>query len=332
MRPLLTVESVIPRRRRAPRGGARARPPPRERRGGADPRALGPTSSRTGAFWASRAGADPVRSSRSRRQTASPCPRRRRCTRCGIPRSRRPQGIRRDAHGRRALAEGKHRFDDVMRPLPPRALPCRSSPSALGLLALAFHWSSARAQPGSRAAPRVVVGVPLRPPRGARDPPPGDRAAGDRRGDLALRRHATTMRFVGFANFVDILTARGAVRMLASGSFYLVLLVTLLWTVVQHRLPRRHRRCAGAPALAADAATFARSTACCSSCRGPCRATSPRSRGRACSTASSARHRPDPRHQPPLRHQRRADRLVLALLDGASSPTSPPTSGSASRS
>jgi arabinogalactan oligomer/maltooligosaccharide transport system permease protein len=36
--------------------------------------------------------------------------------------------------------------------------------------------------------------------------------------------------YVGFANYVDILTARGG-DLLGSGSFYLVLLVTLLWTV-----------------------------------------------------------------------------------------------------
>ncbi|HRI08655.1 MAG TPA: sugar ABC transporter permease, partial [Nannocystaceae bacterium] len=37
--------------------------------------------------------------------------------------------------------------------------------------------------------------------------------------------------YVGLANFVDILSARGG-PLLASGSFYLVLLVTLLWTLV----------------------------------------------------------------------------------------------------
>jgi arabinogalactan oligomer/maltooligosaccharide transport system permease protein len=36
--------------------------------------------------------------------------------------------------------------------------------------------------------------------------------------------------FVGLANYADILTARGG-ELLASGSFYLVLLVTILWTV-----------------------------------------------------------------------------------------------------
>jgi arabinogalactan oligomer/maltooligosaccharide transport system permease protein len=37
--------------------------------------------------------------------------------------------------------------------------------------------------------------------------------------------------YVGVANFIEILTARGG-PLLASGSFYLVLLVTLLWTVL----------------------------------------------------------------------------------------------------
>ncbi len=39
------------------------------------------------------------------------------------------------------------------------------------------------------------------------------------------------MHYVGLGNFVEILTARGG-ELLGSGSFYLVLLVTLLWTVV----------------------------------------------------------------------------------------------------
>jgi arabinogalactan oligomer/maltooligosaccharide transport system permease protein len=39
-----------------------------------------------------------------------------------------------------------------------------------------------------------------------------------------------TGHYVGLANFVDILTARGG-PLLATGSFYLVLLVTLLWTL-----------------------------------------------------------------------------------------------------
>ncbi|RZL06439.1 MAG: sugar ABC transporter permease, partial [Rubrivivax sp.] len=39
-----------------------------------------------------------------------------------------------------------------------------------------------------------------------------------------------TLRFVGLAHYVSILTARGG-ELLASGSFYLVLLVTLLWTL-----------------------------------------------------------------------------------------------------
>jgi len=41
----------------------------------------------------------------------------------------------------------------------------------------------------------------------------------------------TDMYFVGFANYVDILTARGG-ALLGHGSFWLVLLVTVLWTVL----------------------------------------------------------------------------------------------------
>jgi arabinogalactan oligomer/maltooligosaccharide transport system permease protein len=37
--------------------------------------------------------------------------------------------------------------------------------------------------------------------------------------------------YVGLANYVDILTARGG-ALLATGSFYRVLLVTVLWTAV----------------------------------------------------------------------------------------------------
>jgi hypothetical protein len=40
-----------------------------------------------------------------------------------------------------------------------------------------------------------------------------------------------TSYYVGLANYVDILTARGG-PLLASGSFYRVLLVTVLWTAV----------------------------------------------------------------------------------------------------
>ena len=47
--------------------------------------------------------------------------------------------------------------------------------------------------------------------------------AGSLFGDTAARR------FVGLANFIDILSAQGG-ALLASGSFYVVLLVTLLWT------------------------------------------------------------------------------------------------------
>jgi arabinogalactan oligomer/maltooligosaccharide transport system permease protein len=43
--------------------------------------------------------------------------------------------------------------------------------------------------------------------------------------------HDDSLRYVGLANFISILTARGG-PLLASGSFYLVLAVTVLWTVV----------------------------------------------------------------------------------------------------
>ncbi len=42
---------------------------------------------------------------------------------------------------------------------------------------------------------------------------------------------AGELRYVGIANFIEILTARGG-PLLASGSFYLVLVVTLIWTLL----------------------------------------------------------------------------------------------------
>jgi arabinogalactan oligomer/maltooligosaccharide transport system permease protein len=140
--------------------------------------------------------------------------------------------LRRDAGAETALAEAKSRFDDVRRPLPPPASP------ALGLLALGALglWGALRAiriarAPGLRDEIRrslpaygyvthavVAVGVLVILPLvvGA--------ATSLFAGSNEERR------YVGLANFADILVARGG-PLLASGSFYVVLLVTLLWTV-----------------------------------------------------------------------------------------------------
>ena len=140
--------------------------------------------------------------------------------------------LRRDTTAEVALTEGKHRFDDVHRPLPARAspVPALLVVGVLGLL-LAFQWvrrsreehwgaqlqqswSSYRYVLHAVLAVGVLVIVPL--VIGATT----SLTAGN----------DENLRYVGFANFINILTARGG-PLLASGSFYLVLLVTVLWTV-----------------------------------------------------------------------------------------------------
>ncbi|MCU0687288.1 MAG: sugar ABC transporter permease, partial [Polyangiaceae bacterium] len=138
--------------------------------------------------------------------------------------------FRGDAPSAVALAEAGHRFDDVRRPLPPAAPP---GPFALGLgaLALAGAFALYRRQqttgPGLRAslpayayvalavvAVLVLVVVPL--------------TVGAATSFFAGR--GESMRFVGLAHYANILTARGG-PLLATGSFYLVLLVTVFWTI-----------------------------------------------------------------------------------------------------
>jgi arabinogalactan oligomer/maltooligosaccharide transport system permease protein len=133
-------------------------------------------------------------------------------------------------HG--ALEEARHRFEDVTRPLAPPA-----SPAPLLLLLGAMSLAGAivgvrRARdPVFRAAVRkslpayryvahaglaiaVLVVLPL--------------AAGALTSLFAgSRDHA---RYVGLANYLSILTARGE-PLLSHGSFYLTLLVTIAWTV-----------------------------------------------------------------------------------------------------
>lgn len=143
------------------------------------------------------------------------------------------KALRRDGTVRAALEEGARRFADVTRPLP------RRRDGTLALLAVGV----------------AALGLCLSALRRARDP--------DYR--IALRRSASAYLwvghaalavgllvvtpvvigaatslyatesgrsyYVGLANYVDILIARGG-PLLATGSFYRVLLVTCLWTAV----------------------------------------------------------------------------------------------------
>lgn len=131
-----------------------------------------------------------------------------------------------------ALTEAARRFDDVVRPPPPRRSP-NAALAVLGALGLAgAFWLLRRAQSGElgpalrRSLPaygwvaHAVVAV------GALVILPIAVGAGT---SLFAGRQGE-MHYVGLANFVEILSARGG-PLLASGSFYLVLLVTLLWTV-----------------------------------------------------------------------------------------------------
>ena len=147
------------------------------------------------------------------------------------------QAIRKSLRGgiseRDALLEAKRRFDDVRRPPPPRQSPTPAL-VVLGLLALAgtFALVARARRPESRGRLRaslpayayvthavlilgLLVFVPL--------------LAG-----AALSLYAGPQNgqyYAGLNNFVEILTARGG-PLLGRGSFYLVLLVTLLWTVL----------------------------------------------------------------------------------------------------
>lgn len=132
-----------------------------------------------------------------------------------------------------ALEEGRHRFDDVVRPPPPRADPTWGS-LVLGLLLLgATILGIARLRSAeTRAAIRasvpaykyvahavVAVGLLVILPLvvGA--------------GTSFFAREGSSFYYVGGANYVEILTARGG-ELLGHGSFWLVLLVTVLWTVL----------------------------------------------------------------------------------------------------
>jgi arabinogalactan oligomer/maltooligosaccharide transport system permease protein len=132
-----------------------------------------------------------------------------------------------------ALEEAKHRFEDVTRPLPPPASPAPLV-AVLGALSLAgalagvrrarsreLRIALRRSLPAYRYVAHAVVAVlllvvlPL--------------AAGALT-SLFAGSHDHP-RYVGLANYAAILTARGG-SLLAHGSFYMTLLVTVAWTAV----------------------------------------------------------------------------------------------------
>ena len=226
-----------------------------------------------------------------------------------------------------ALAEAGRRFDDVVRPPPPRTSPTPLL-LTLGLLALigvAQLWR--RAQKGELSGPLrgslpayrwvahavIAVGLLVIFPI----------AVGA--GTAFFAGPQGDMHFVGLANFVEILTARGA-PLLSSGSFYLVLLVTLLWTVANVTLHVAIGFAARARALAARARAAAAL---------PCALD--RALGRAVVRDGSGL---EGHVQPPVRRGQRPVRSAGASSRSRggrasprpSPPTWPPTSGSAFRS
>jgi len=140
--------------------------------------------------------------------------------------------LRGDLAPRAAMDEAAHRYADVTRPLPPPADP-RFALVLVGLIGLfgAFMAVRAVADPSFRREVRasasayayvthavivvtLLVAVPL--------------LIGAATSFFAGR--SGSLHFVGLANYVEILTARGG-PLLASGSFYAVLAVTILWTL-----------------------------------------------------------------------------------------------------
>ncbi len=140
--------------------------------------------------------------------------------------------LRRDMSPADAIVEAAHRFDDVTRP-PPSPRDPRLMVLVLGLIALLGAGQAVRIarDPEQRREIRnslpaygylahavvivlLLVVVPL--------------LLGAATSFFAGR--GRELHYVGFANYFEILTARGG-PLLASGSFYAVLAVTVLWTV-----------------------------------------------------------------------------------------------------
>jgi arabinogalactan oligomer/maltooligosaccharide transport system permease protein len=142
------------------------------------------------------------------------------------------EAIRKTLRGgdpRAALAESHRRFDDAVKPPPPPASPAPAL-VVLGLLLLFASWRIVQntriaeirsSMPAYKytAHAIVIVGVLVVLPL----------LAGAATSLFAGTRD--DFRYVGFANYVAILTARGG-ALLGHGSFWLTLLVTVLWTVL----------------------------------------------------------------------------------------------------
>ena len=142
------------------------------------------------------------------------------------------KALRGDAPPADALVEAQHRFDDETRPPPPAQSPTPALVILGALLAAAALYMVQRARSHDfRAAVRAslpayayvthavvaVVALVMLP-----------LAAG---AVTSLFAGKDTQHYVGLANYIAILTARGG-SLLAHGSFYLTLLVTILWTVL----------------------------------------------------------------------------------------------------
>jgi len=141
--------------------------------------------------------------------------------------------IRGDVGAGAALAEAHRRFDNVTRPPPPERSPTMAVIAVGLLLFLACLWLVRRAQSAQvRAEVRaslpaykyvahafVAVGVLVIAPLlvGA--------------GASFFGGRGTDMHYVGLANYADIITAAGG-GILDHGSFWLTLLVTVLWTAL----------------------------------------------------------------------------------------------------
>ncbi len=233
MRPLLTVESVMLSPQGAAKAEARALAKLIASAEAARIRAgLGPTPTAR-LDVAVGTGDAPVQVFALQAKSAIPMPSSSAMRAVWDPANRAIQKVlRRDATAALALAEGKRRFDDVRRPLPQRTspVPALLLVGVIGLY-LAFQWFKRSREEGWGAELKqslpayryvahavivvsVLVIVPL--------------VIGATTSLFA--GNDENRRYVGLANFINILTARGG-PLLASGSFYLVLLVTLLWTV-----------------------------------------------------------------------------------------------------
>ena len=141
--------------------------------------------------------------------------------------------LRGDQEPDAALREAKRRWEDATRPLPPAQSPwVLVALSSLGLLVVIAFATRRVSDAGFRRELRaslpayayvthavlVVLALVVFP-----------LAAGALTSLFAGTRDAP--RYVGLANYIDILTARGG-DLLGHGSFYLTLLITVLWTVV----------------------------------------------------------------------------------------------------